>query len=48
MTPKAAGTIRLVIADDHTMFLEGIVRLLEGAGDLEIVGRAVRPAGSLR
>lgn len=32
--------IRVVIADDHHLVRQGIVRLLEGAGDLEVVGEA--------
>ncbi|MGH2460157.1 MAG: response regulator transcription factor [Chloroflexota bacterium] len=32
--------IRLVLADDHTVTREGTRRLLEGEGDLEIIGEA--------
>lgn len=32
--------IRVVIADDHHLVRQGIVRLLESAGDLEVVGEA--------
>jgi DNA-binding NarL/FixJ family response regulator len=32
--------IRVVIAEDHHLVRQGIVKLLEGAGDLEVVGEA--------
>ena len=31
---------RIVLADDHVMFRQGIKNILEGAGDLEVVGEA--------
>lgn len=34
------STIRLLLADDHALFRQGIRRLLEGAGDIEVVGEA--------
>jgi DNA-binding NarL/FixJ family response regulator len=33
-------TIRVVLADDHTLFREGTRGLLEHAGDIEVVGEA--------
>jgi DNA-binding NarL/FixJ family response regulator len=33
-------TIRIVIADDHTIMREGLKRILEGADDIEVVGEA--------
>jgi len=33
--------IKLLIADDHTMFLQGIISLLENETNIEIVGKAV-------
>ena len=33
--------INLLIADDHTMFLQGIVSLLEQESEINIVGKAV-------
>jgi len=33
-------TIRVVLADDHALFRQGVRRLLEGAGDIEVVGEA--------
>ena len=32
--------IRLVVADDHRLFLEGVRAALDDAGDIEIVGEA--------
>jgi DNA-binding NarL/FixJ family response regulator len=32
---------RIVLADDHALFLEGLKKVLHGAGDLEFVGQAV-------
>lgn len=34
------GPIRVLIADDHALFREGIRRLLGTAGDIEVVGEA--------
>lgn len=34
-------TIRLLIADDHTIMREGLKRILEGATDIDVVGEAV-------
>ena len=31
---------RIILADDHTMFRQGIKNILEGAEDLEVVGEA--------
>src|SRR3990172_9874951 len=33
-------TIRILLADDHTLFREGIRLLLERQGDMEVVGEA--------
>jgi DNA-binding NarL/FixJ family response regulator len=35
-----AGKIRLVIADDHPIFRQGLVRIVESASDFELVGEA--------
>jgi len=32
---------KILIADDHTMFLQGIISLLEQESNLEIVGKAI-------
>jgi DNA-binding NarL/FixJ family response regulator len=34
-------TIRLLIADDHTIMREGLKRILEGATDIDVAGEAV-------
>src|SRR4030065_390768 len=34
------GKIRVLIADDHAILREGIRALLEGCGDIEVVGEA--------
>jgi DNA-binding NarL/FixJ family response regulator len=34
------GTYRIVVADDHTLFRQGLKGILEGAADLEVVGEA--------
>jgi DNA-binding NarL/FixJ family response regulator len=36
---KMAESIRLLIADDHPMFLEGVVHSLENEQDIEIIGQ---------
>ncbi len=41
-------TIRVVIADDHTIVREGIRSVLEAAGDLDVVGEAATGAEALR
>jgi len=40
--------IRVLIADDHTLFRQGLVRLLESAPDLEVVGEAVDGREAIR
>jgi len=42
------GTIRVLIADDHSLFRQGIRRLLEAAGDLEVVGEAATGEEAIR
>jgi DNA-binding NarL/FixJ family response regulator len=39
-TPRRAGTIRLLIADDHRLFAESVARSLELDDRIEIVGLA--------
>ncbi len=34
------GSIRILLADDHALFREGIRRLLSTAGDIDVVGEA--------
>ncbi len=40
MTEKRAHPIRIVIADDHPIFRDGLRRLLESKGDMKVVGEA--------
>jgi DNA-binding NarL/FixJ family response regulator len=35
------GTYRIVLADDHALFLQGLKQVLQGVGDFEVVGEAV-------
>jgi len=37
---KTNSNIRVVVADDHAIFREGLRKLLEGAGDIAVVGEA--------
>ena len=37
---KNRSSIRILVADDHAMFREGVRKLLEAADDVEIVGEA--------
>jgi DNA-binding NarL/FixJ family response regulator len=37
---KLNSNIRVVIADDHAIFREGLRKLLEGAGDIVVIGEA--------
>src|ERR1700756_4428211 len=37
---KKEPTVRIVIADDHTIFRDGLRRLLEAEPELEVVGEA--------
>jgi DNA-binding NarL/FixJ family response regulator len=41
MTKKYSSKIKVAIADDHTMFLEGLVSLLEDIEEISIVGTAL-------
>ena len=34
------GTYRIVVADDHALFRQGLKSILQGAADLEVVGEA--------
>lgn len=40
--------IRVIVADDHPLFREGVVRSLSATSDLEVVGEASDAAGALR
>ena len=43
----ANATIKCVIVDDHTLFRDGLRRVLESESDLEVVGEASDAAGAL-
>jgi two-component system nitrate/nitrite response regulator NarL len=40
--------IRVVVADDHPLFLDGVVAALGSAGDIEVVGSTSDGSGALR
>jgi DNA-binding NarL/FixJ family response regulator len=42
------NTIRLLVVDDHTMFREGLVRMLEKEPAFSVVGQAGTAAEALR
>ena len=35
--PRRTGPIKVLLADDHTMFREGLVNILASYGGLEVV-----------
>src|SRR3990172_3690688 len=37
---KARDSIRVLVADDHTIFREGLCRLLEAENDITVIGEA--------
>src|ERR1700733_15294426 len=37
---KGKPTVRILVADDHAIFRDGLRKLLEGADDVQIVGEA--------
>lgn len=47
MSDDAAGAIRVVLADDHELVLEGLRSLLESEDDLRVLGVAKNGAGLL-
>jgi two-component system nitrate/nitrite response regulator NarL len=48
MSTSITKTIRLLIVDDHTMFREGLIRMLERESDLKIVGHSASSADAVR
>jgi two-component system, NarL family, nitrate/nitrite response regulator NarL len=46
--PRAAGLLRIVIADDHPVYRDGIIRALIQSGRYEIVGEACDGEAALR
>src|SRR5215475_11060526 len=47
MPPADQGVTRIVIADDHPVFREGLVRLLQAKPELEVVGVAADGADAM-
>src|SRR5436305_1983388 len=47
-TPPTGNTIRVVIADDHSVVRRGLRQLLEAEGDFEVVAEASDIAGARR
>ena len=47
MDNKRSQTIRIVIADDHPIFRDGLRRLLEAEPDLKVIGEAPTAARRL-
>jgi len=45
---KTKQAIRVVIADDHAIFREGVCRLVERAGDIVVVGEAANGQDAVR
>src|ERR1700733_6719942 len=37
---KGKPTVRILVADDHAIFRDGLRKLLEGADDVQIIGEA--------
>ncbi|MBA2713935.1 MAG: response regulator transcription factor [Rubrobacteraceae bacterium] len=44
---RGAAPIRVLLADDHTMFREGIASVLAGYGGMEIIGQADNDEGAI-
>jgi two-component system response regulator DegU len=38
--PSERSTIKILVADDHRIFRDGLRKLLEGVNDVQIVGEA--------
>ena len=48
MDSKRSQPVRIVIADDHPIFRDGLRRLLESEGDFEVIGEASDGAEAVR
>lgn len=44
---NASGTIKILLADDHTMFREGIASVLDGYGGMVLVGQSSNDGGAV-
>lgn len=40
--------IRIIVADDHPLYLEGLITALRAAPDIAVIGQAVTAAGAVR
>ena len=40
MSDSAAGSIRVIVVDDHDLLREGVTACLDGYDDIEVVGTA--------
>src|SRR5438552_14887942 len=47
-SPSTTATVRIVIADDHPIFRDGLRRLLEAESDLSVIGEAVDATEAIR
>lgn len=45
---RVTDTIRVIVADDHPLFRQGVVATLQQAGDLEVVAQAADAPGAVR
>lgn len=41
------GAIKVLLADDHTMFREGLARMLASYGDMEVIGETTNDEGAV-
>src|ERR1700740_966736 len=48
MDSRRANPIRIVIADDHPIFRDGLRRLLEAESDLKVIGEASAGGGAVK
>jgi DNA-binding NarL/FixJ family response regulator len=46
--PETGGSIRVLLADDHTMFREGLARTLSSYGGMEVVAEVANDKEALR
>ena len=47
-TPNASGPIRVLLADDHTMFRQGLAGILASYGGMEVVAEVPNDADALQ
>jgi DNA-binding NarL/FixJ family response regulator len=44
---NASSSIKVLLADDHTMFRQGIARVLDGYAGMEVVGQSANDVGAV-